>query len=835
MKTRNEVRPKGPRKVTPQQAVFQLKHRVVVAINKIADRDTYQIGVQELEKTAESLSSDGIIPFLSCILDSDAEQKPAVRKECVRMMGVLAKIHGVLVGLHLGKMVTSIVKRLKDPDSVVRDMCVQTMGVLASEFGNSQDGGGDVFVLLVKPLFEALGEQNKQIQTGASMCLARVIDNMIDPPVSILQKMLARTMKLLKNPHFLAKPAMLELNKSLIQAGGALSHSALFTAIRSIQDTLKDSDWTTRKAAAQVLGEIGSSGGPFLAPFKESCIQALESCRFDKLKPVRDTVSHALLQWRNIEGQDMADHVDMVSSVKDNLCEDDSSDLICASSTMWKDVGSRESKTNMIKKRSPFPTRLGSPNFADTCNRSNNSEWQIDVAVSKMHTSVSHYQSEESENSSGNKTQETVMVDVISMQDTGNEYGVIDEKQEYSSASNHVSDNFTNKFMAAVHHHSVNSSEGDQLFKGETTAAKTRSYMPNIKDRTSLDSTITEVEECHPARVPSSLQTESEISSIRKQLSQIEQKQSSLMDLLQGFTTATMESLYVLQSKVSSLENAVEKILHGLSHGANFLDPANIRNTGKSQSVYAPSTSQNSTPRPSVDVPHTRSSAQTSRMMGVRENKTGGISKNKSVSVNASTDSHRRPLSTVNRSFIRKTSPESSMRDQRDMSHGQSRNSDSLFSTVTHGNTRENTRMNDKDIWKCVKSFLREGDIESAYREALCSDDQLLLIELIDGTGPVLDCLSNRTISDLLAALASCLLQHRVFESAIPWLQQIVDLSAAHGPNCIPLPLKVRREVLSAIQEALDVEVTNPAKRRLLTQLAMKLHQTWGKMSFNVS
>lgn len=57
---------------------------------------------------------------------------------------------------------------------------------------------------------------------------------------------------------------------------------------------------------------------------------------------------------------------------------------------------------------------------------------------------------------------------------------------------------------------------------------------------------------------------------------------------------------------------------------------------------------------------------------------------------------------------------------------------------------------------------------------------------------------------------------------------QIVDLSAIHGPNYVPLSLKVRRDILSAVQEALDVEVTHPTKRRLVTQLAMKLQQIWG-------
>ena len=218
MKQRTELKTKGPRKLgNSQQIVYELKHRVVLSLNKISDRDTYQIGVQELEKLAESLKPDGMIPFLSCILDSDSEQKSAVRKECVRMMGVLVKLHGDLVGPHLGKMVASIVKRLKDQDTVVRDTCVDTMGVFAAEFGKHQVESDGIFVLLVRPFFEALGDQNKQIQTGAALCLARVIDNIIDPPISILQKILARSMKLLKNPHFKAKPSVIELNKSLIQ------------------------------------------------------------------------------------------------------------------------------------------------------------------------------------------------------------------------------------------------------------------------------------------------------------------------------------------------------------------------------------------------------------------------------------------------------------------------------------------------------------------------------------------------------------------------------------------------------------------------------------------
>lgn len=57
-----------------------------------------------------------------------------------------------------------------------------------------------------------------------------------------------------------------------------------------------------------------------------------------------------------------------------------------------------------------------------------------------------------------------------------------------------------------------------------------------------------------------------------------------------------------------------------------------------------------------------------------------------------------------------------------------------------------------------------------------------------------------------------------------------MDLSIIHGPNYLVLSTKARREFLSAIQEAMNMEFSNPVERRTVTQLAMKLHHIWGKL-----
>ncbi|PHT76148.1 hypothetical protein T459_19670 [Capsicum annuum] len=320
MKTHvNMVKGRGPSQVNGQQVAFELKQRVVIALNKLADRDTYRLGVGELEKIIECLTPDAVAPFLSCILDTDSEQKSAVRKESIRLMGTLANFHESIVVPHLGKMVASIVKRLKDSDTVVRDACVDTVGVLASKMssvaGDNENDGA--FVVLVRPIFEALGEQNKQVQTGSALCLARVIDSIQNPPAIILQKMLAKTVKLLKNPHFMAKPAVIELNRSIIQSGGASKRSALSTAMTSIQEGLKNSDWATRKAACAALGDIASVGGAFFSAFRSSSIRTLESCRFDKVKPVRESALQALHMWKRLPGAGASEPSEVGSSIKE--------------------------------------------------------------------------------------------------------------------------------------------------------------------------------------------------------------------------------------------------------------------------------------------------------------------------------------------------------------------------------------------------------------------------------------------------------------------------------------------------------------------------------------
>lgn len=807
IKARASSKVKGTMRVNHQQVTYELKQRVLCALNKLSDRDTYKIGVEELEKTIECLKPDGIAPFLSCILDTDAEQKNVVRKECIRLMGTLVNLHEELMGPHIGKMVSSIVKRLKDPDTVVKDASVETFGVLASKMVNDSEESEGAFVTLVKPLFEALGEQNKHLQSGAALCLARVIDCTNDPPTSILQKMLAKTIKMLKNSHFMAKPAVIELNRSIIQAGGAPTQSLLSSAMGSFQDALKKSDWNTRKAAAIALGNIASNGGSFQSPFKISCIRSLESCRFDKVKPVREMILHSLHLWKTLPGPDAPEPSETGSSAKESYFGGDSGDVFSSIEFGGKDGLLRNMGTSSMKKNI-FSSRKICESYADNPQQCKKNDWNIEIALPRaLNVSLADGPSEESEESSVTKTFGRVNSDVTSTQDNGFEYVSVDDGLETSSISNLVSDNFETKFVAVSNENykevgSMKLIVPTQKIAADETISEQR-YPSRMQDRKSLDSTVTQLSS---HAIPGCCsQTANEINSIRKQLSEIENNQSNLMDLIKMLTTATMESLSTIQSKVSSLEQVVDHIAQGMEYGGRNYDLAAGKLLKKCPSVASPRNSL-CTPRPSVDIRTQRPSTLSKKNSDIWEE--NGFS------------STRSSISSVTEKSSTKTSGKFNQRTSGLVQ--------SVFNRGLVSAKQSNPDVTNI-VWKIVKDYLQEGNLDSAYVEALNSGDEHLLFELVGRTGPVLQSLSQKTASEVLTILSFFFVERRFISLIIPWLRQVVDISTIRGPNYLVLSSKVKRDILLAIQETTNLSFSNPADRRTVIQLATKLHQIWGK------
>ncbi|KAK1433783.1 hypothetical protein QVD17_10700 [Tagetes erecta] len=279
-----------------QSTAREFKHRVLTCLNKLSDRDTHSAAATELESIAKTLTHDSISPFLSSISATDSSDKSPVRKQCVRLISTLSESHGNALSSHLSKLISAVVRRLRDPDTAVRSACVAATGSIAFYITKPP------FTSVAKPLMDALvTEQDLNSQIGAALCLASAVDGSRDPEIVYLRRMIARIEKLLKCDSFKAKAALLTCLGSVIGVGAASSQVIVKNLVSVLVEfVVKSEDWNARKAAAEALEKLAVVEIDLLPEFKASCLKTFEAKKFDKVKIVRETMNQMIEAWKLI-------------------------------------------------------------------------------------------------------------------------------------------------------------------------------------------------------------------------------------------------------------------------------------------------------------------------------------------------------------------------------------------------------------------------------------------------------------------------------------------------------------------------------------------------------
>ncbi|KAL9339874.1 hypothetical protein Peur_068889 [Populus x canadensis] len=172
-------------------------------------------------------------------------------------------------------------------------------------------------------------------------------------------------------------------------------------------------------------------------------------------------------------------------------------------------------------------------------------------------------------------------------------------------------------------------------------------------------------------------------------------------------------------------------------------DSAISRLKKQNQSVSSPRVSTYP-PRPSEDIRNRKPSLLSTKKSDLWEEKHS-----------AGADESTNPTVKISRNAIGKDMQKCSEQGACQSMMGQTRKVDSVFASLSSANARQSGSESKNCTWKCVKGFLCEGDMESAYEEAIFSGDELVLIELIDRTGHVLESLPPLPVM-LLALWLRC-------------------------------------------------------------------------------
>ncbi|WOH04205.1 hypothetical protein DCAR_0623614 [Daucus carota subsp. sativus] len=825
-------------------AMIELKQRILTSLSKLSDRDTHQIAVEDLEKIIQTLSSDGISMLLNCLFDATNDPKPAVKKESLRLLAVLCATHGDSSSTHLTKIIGHIVKKLKDSDSGVRDSCRDAIGALSGQYlkGETGENGGhgSIVSLFAKPLFESMNDQSKVVQAASAMCLAKMVDCATDPPVAALQKLCPRICKYLNSPNFLAKAAILPVVASLSQVG-AIAPPSLETMMQSIHDSLSSTDWATRKAAADTLIALALHSSSLIRETAPSTLAVLESCRFDKIKPVRDSLTEALQLWKMVSGKgedgptdnpessvndtdtsgvaDVSKHHTDSAERRTSASVNNSAGVSPTTGSVSKAKGSNilDKTAVLLKKKAPaLSDKELNPEFFQKLETRGSGA--VEVMVARRRPKSPNSQSED----------EVETIDMDATKSKGN------CEQDVGSINSNLDAERGNGGATSCR-------QPDFDDQGDTNLRKSSA------NRVGISKTDGQSE--------GFMNNKGNWLAIQRQLLQLERQQAHLMNMLQDFMGGSHDGMLTLENRVRGLERIIEDMAHDLTisgrRGGNYMmgfEESN-RHLGKYSGFsdyntkftrpgdgrssfgerFAPSDGVAFTARgrgpPSWrnDLPESRDYYSYGRngQIGSRRALGSGPMDGRSPKSDHGSDqsgSRRawdKGVGAVRfdegpsaRSVWQASKDEATLEAIRvaGEDNGKTRTARVAERELTAEALGDDNAVPDRDpvwtSWSNAMDALHVGDMDSAFAEVLSTGDDLLLVKLMDRSGPVIDQISSEVANEVLHAVAQFLIEQNLFDICLSWIQQLVDLIVESGPDVLGTPMEVKREVLVNLNEA---------------------------------
>ncbi|KAL2349342.1 hypothetical protein Fmac_003342 [Flemingia macrophylla] len=523
----------GPPQLAGTESIHNLRQRVITCLNKLSDRDTLAGAAAELESIARTLSHDSFSPFLSCIHNTDSSSKSPVRKQCVHLLNILSRFHGDALSPFVSKMVATLLRRLRDPDSAVRSACVDAVAAMSSRITRPPFSAA-----FLRPLMDALAqEQDANAQIGAALCLAAAVQAAPDPdPEALRRSTLPRLGKLVKSDACRARAALLVLIGSVVAAGGASSRGAMNWLVPCLVEFLGSEDWTVRKASAEALTKVASVERDLVSQHKVFCLDSLQNRRFDKIKVVRETMNRALEMWKEVTEDSPASVKSECASVG---TDDGNGQGVTKSSPS---VSSKLSKTVPANRSPPSVVSFMSSVERESCLKNNEKNSRMGTLHQQHHEKSTDEKPENplSRFSHSNMSREDDIkrCDFEVSKPTQHQNGVnsrADIKRVLFSKTN---DEKVRRFSG---------------FKSRVVPY----YDDNDVDSDVLVNDANEICE--------SPQDVEDFSLIREQLIQIENQQSNLLDLLQRFIGSSQSGMNCLESRVRGLEMALDEISYDLA------------------------------------------------------------------------------------------------------------------------------------------------------------------------------------------------------------------------------------------------------------------------------
>jgi len=269
------------------------------ALTKLNDIPTKQLGLEEIRNLlAQKFHALETIPFVLNILSENKDDdKNSTSKENFKVLAILADIYGNRILSFLPKILSIASSSLKENNPQNHEPLSDALGsVIGYGLGNISVEEGCRYINSVLNSFYILSESsNRYTQIGSAICIAKVIQcSPIECLRVITDQTIQKLVELLKTPRCKAHYQLLECLLSLVLAIEdnivKLKENTrhLFPVLI---DNLTNPDWNVRKISIEVIYTLSFLTKDVILSRKQELLIALNHCRFDKVRNVREIAS----------------------------------------------------------------------------------------------------------------------------------------------------------------------------------------------------------------------------------------------------------------------------------------------------------------------------------------------------------------------------------------------------------------------------------------------------------------------------------------------------------------------------------------------------------------
>ncbi|CAL4885291.1 unnamed protein product [Urochloa decumbens] len=510
-----------------------LKQRVNRCLLKLSDRDTEAMAAAELEAIARALGPDELPAFVSAVSDARPTDKTPLRRHALRALALVAASHPRdAVAPLVPRILAAALRRLRDQDSSVRAALVDTARAAAAASASASAA--------LRPLTDALlHEQDQCAQLAAALATAAAVEAsaLTADLASYLHKLQPRLLKLLRSNAFKAKPALI----TLIGASAAMGSDAEITAsIPCLRDAIASDDWAARKAAAEALAALALEHTDLLTTYKSSCVTFFEARKFDKVKIVRESMNRMIEAWKEIPDPEE----DECSSAAPPASQSQRRSSLTGSVSdgRYPAASLGSNSVPSATRRSRLPVSRSSPSDVSSSVTKTNSPSSI---RNKKLSPPSYHKVRQAKNCD-------YKVEIAVAPDATPIKMVTEEKLLKGGTVRDRLDARRTLF------------QGSEDRSAKLAGLKAGSRVVPYEGGGNLE----EISEVEGESEGFAVHKDESLSEIRSQLLQIENQQSSLLDLLQKFMGKSENGMNSLETRVHGLEMALDEISRDLAYSS---------------------------------------------------------------------------------------------------------------------------------------------------------------------------------------------------------------------------------------------------------------------------